>query len=122
MIVLALALPSMAVVSLDPHCPTPIPHLATGRPGSSLHRSPSKQTFNAPRQQTASVEIPIASDAKPRHTFRGFLVWGFFCQEVRQRGKSFVLRQFLCSTSKPFHNGTLGGIGRTSSVTPTCAR
>jgi hypothetical protein len=25
-----------------------------------------------------------------------FLVWGFFCQGVRQSGKSFVLRQFLC--------------------------
>src|SRR5260370_40738533 len=29
------------------------------------------------------------------------LVWGFFCQGVRQSGKSFVLRQFLCSISKP---------------------
>src|SRR5258707_15501625 len=29
------------------------------------------------------------------------LVWGFFCQGVRQSGKSFVLCQFLCSLSKP---------------------
>src|SRR6266404_7848894 len=29
------------------------------------------------------------------------LVWSFFCQGVRQSGKSFVLRPFLCSISKP---------------------
>ena len=56
---------------------------------------------NQPRIQTAQREIPIASDAPPRPTSRGFLVWGFFCQGVRQSGKSFVLRQFLCSISKP---------------------
>jgi hypothetical protein len=77
MIMLALAPPSIAVVSFDHRCTTPTPHVATGRPGSSLHRSPSKQAFNAPRQQTASVEIPIASDARPRHTSRGFLPWRF---------------------------------------------
>src|SRR3984893_2824552 len=73
MITLALAPPSIAVVSFDHRCTTPTPHVATGRPGPSLHRSPSEQAFNAPRQQTASVEIPIASDARPRHTSRGFL-------------------------------------------------
>jgi hypothetical protein len=36
-----------------------------------------EKAFNAPRQQTTSVEIPIASDAKPRHTSRGFLLWRF---------------------------------------------
>jgi hypothetical protein len=77
MIMLALAPPSIAVVSFDHRCATPIPHVATGPPSSSLHRSPSKQAFNAPRQQTASVEIPIASDPRPRHTFRGFLLWRF---------------------------------------------
>src|ERR1700723_760242 len=74
---LALAPPSIAVVSFNLRCPTPIPHVQTGRPGSSLHRSRSKQAFDAPHQQTASVEIPIASDARPRHTFRGFLPWRF---------------------------------------------
>src|SRR5277367_881129 len=87
---LALALPSIAVVSLDHHCPTPIPHLATGRPGSSLHRSPSKQAFNAPRQQTASVEIPIASDARPRHTSRGFLPWRFAYAGPGVRGATIM--------------------------------
>src|ERR1700688_4559586 len=90
MIMLALALPSIAVVSLDHHCPTPIPHLATGRPGSSLHRSPSKQAFNAPRQQTASVEIPIASDARPRHTSRGFLPWRFAYAGPGVRGATIM--------------------------------
>src|SRR5580692_4707403 len=90
MIMLALALPSIAVVSLDHHCPTPIPHLATGRPGSSLHPSPSKQAFNAPRQQTASVEIPIASDARPRHTSRGFLPWRFAYAGPGARGATIM--------------------------------
>ena len=77
MIMLALALPSIAVVSFDHRCATPIPHVVTGRPGSSSHRSYSKQASNARRQQTASIEIPIASDAPPRHTSRGFLLWRF---------------------------------------------
>ena len=77
MTMLALAPPSIAVVSFDHRRATPILPLATGRPGSSLPRSPSKQAFNAPRQQTASAEIPIASDAPPRHTSRGFLPWRF---------------------------------------------
>jgi hypothetical protein len=65
MIMLALPLPSIAVVSFDHRCATPIPHVVTGRPGSSPHRSYSKQASNARRQQTASIEIPIASDAHP---------------------------------------------------------
>jgi len=77
MIMLALAPPSIAVVSFDHRCATPIPHVVTGRPGSSPHRSCSKQASNARRQQTASIEIPIASDAPPRHTSRGFLLWRF---------------------------------------------
>jgi len=77
MIVLALAPPSIAVVSFDLRCPTLIPKVETGRPGSSLHPSRSKQAFNAPRRHTPSFEIPIASDARPRQTSRGFLPWRF---------------------------------------------
>ena len=77
MIMLALAPPSIAVVSFDHRCATAIPHVVTGRPGSSPHRSSSKQASNARRQQTASIEIPIASDARHRHTSRGFLLWSF---------------------------------------------
>ena len=48
------------------------------RPTGSPHRRPlPRETVNAPRQQAASVEIPIASDAPPRHTSRGFLPWRF---------------------------------------------
>src|ERR1700686_3663646 len=90
MIMLALAPPSIAVVSFDHRCTTPTPHVATGRPGSSLHRSPSKQAFNAPRQQTASVEIPIASDARPRHTSRGFLPWRFAYAGPGVRGATIM--------------------------------
>src|SRR5450631_4896681 len=36
-----------------------------------------KPSLNAPRQQAASDEIPIASDARPLHTSRGFLPWRF---------------------------------------------
>jgi hypothetical protein len=77
MIMLALAPPSIAVVSSDHRCATPIPPVATGRSASSLHRSRSKQAFNTPRQQSASVEIPIAVNARPRHISRGFLPWRF---------------------------------------------
>src|ERR1700761_5096231 len=79
MIVLALAPPSIAVVSFDLRCPTLIPKVETGRPGSSLHPSRSKQAFNAPRRHTPSFEIPIASDARPRQPSRGFLPWRFAC-------------------------------------------
>src|SRR5882724_2131694 len=37
------------------------------------------------------------------------LVWGFFCQGVRKSGKSFVLRQFLCSISKPVSSSRPAG-------------
>jgi integrase len=40
-------------------------------------RSLPKRAFNAVPQQTVSAEIPIASDAHPRHTSRGFLPWRF---------------------------------------------
>ena len=58
---LALASLSIAVV----RCATPGLPVAIGRPGSSPPRSLPKQAFNTPRQQTASVEISIASDAPP---------------------------------------------------------
>jgi hypothetical protein len=36
-----------------------------------------KEPINVPRPHTASAEIPIASDAPPRHASRGFLPWRF---------------------------------------------
>jgi hypothetical protein len=68
MTMLALALPSIAVVSLDLRRATPILPVAIGRPGSSPPRSIPKQAFHRLRQQTVSLEIPIASDAPPRPT------------------------------------------------------
>jgi hypothetical protein len=41
---------------------------SSGRPSSSAPRSILKQAFHRLRQQTASLEIPIASDAPPRST------------------------------------------------------
>src|ERR1700682_6028083 len=77
MIRLARAQPGIAVLSFDLRCATPILPVATGRHVSSSPRSLLKQAFNATRQQTVSTEIPIASDARPFHTSRGFLPWRF---------------------------------------------
>jgi hypothetical protein len=51
MIMLALAPPSIAVVSFDHRCTTPIPHVATGRPGSSLHRKSFQRTSATDHQR-----------------------------------------------------------------------
>src|SRR6266550_2125776 len=77
MIRLARAQPEIAVLSFDLRCATPVLPVATGRNVSSPPRSLPKQAFNATRQQTASTEIPIASDARSLHTSRGFLPWRF---------------------------------------------
>src|SRR6266481_8098465 len=47
------------------------------------------------------TQIPITHAAPPTYPFARFPCMGLFCQGVRQSGKSFVLRQFLCSISKP---------------------
>jgi hypothetical protein len=41
------------------------------------NRSILKEPVNALQQYTASGEIPITSDARPRHTSCGFLPWRF---------------------------------------------
>src|SRR6266852_9307837 len=67
----------ITIVSIDLRCTTPVPPIAIGRPASSpLDRLP-KQAFNTLRQYAAGAEIPIASDARPLHTSRGFLPWRF---------------------------------------------
>ena len=50
-------------LSFNLRCATPVLPIAIGRPSSPPHRPLPKQAINAPRQQTASAEIPIASDA-----------------------------------------------------------
>ena len=111
MTMLALAPLSIAVVSFDLRSATPVLHVATAWSGSSLHRPPSKQAFNAPRQQTASVEIPIASDAKPRHTFRGFLPWRF-----AYAGPGVRRATVMGPASANLHSGGLGAYSGPSSV------
>jgi hypothetical protein len=67
----------IAVLPFDLRGAPPVLLITIGRPGSSPPRSLPKRAFNAVPQQTASAEIPIASDAHPRHTSRGFLPWRF---------------------------------------------
>src|SRR5467141_444776 len=109
MTMLAVALPWTTALSINLRCATPLLPIAIDRPSPPLRRPLPNEAVNAPQQQTASAEIPIASDAPLRHISRGFLVWGFFCQGVRQSGKSFVLRQFLCSISKPVSSSRPAG-------------
>ena len=77
MIRLALAQPGTAVLSFDLCCAAPVLPVATGRQCSPPRRLLPRQAINAPRQRTASVQIPIASDTQLRHTSRGFLLWRF---------------------------------------------
>jgi hypothetical protein len=77
MISLALAQPGTAVLSFDLCCATPVLPVAVGRHCSLPRRLLPRQAINAPRQQAASVQIPIAPDALPSHIFRGFLLWRF---------------------------------------------
>src|ERR1019366_1318432 len=79
-----------AVVSFDLRSATPVLPVAISRPGSSPPRSLPKQAFNVPRQQIANVEIPIASDAPPRHTSRGFLHWRFAYAGPGARRSTFM--------------------------------
>ena len=53
------------------------------------------------RQHTASAEIPIASDAPPRPTSRGFLVWGFFVKEFA-RAANLCPFSFFVRSQSPF--------------------
>src|ERR1700682_6707437 len=77
MISLPLAQPGTVVLSFDLCCATPVLPVATGRQCSAPRRPPPREVINAPRQQAASVQIAIASDAQLRHTSRGFLLWRF---------------------------------------------
>ena len=77
MTLLVVAPPGTTASSINPRRATPILPIAIGRPNSPPPRSLPKQALIAHRQQTASEEIPIASDARPLHTSRGFLPWRF---------------------------------------------
>ena len=73
MTMLVLAPPRTATSSFNLRRLTPVLPIAIGRPSPPLP----KEAVNARRLKTAAAEIPIASDAPPRHTSRGFLHWRF---------------------------------------------
>jgi hypothetical protein len=77
MTMLAVALLTIVAVSYHHRRLTPILPLAIGRTASTRLRSPAEKPPNPPRQNTGSVQIPIAPDALPSHIFRGFLLWRF---------------------------------------------
>ena len=62
------------------------------------------------RLSTTTVSMSLAGSCFSSEIGRPrALVWGFFCQGVRQSGQSFVLRQFLCSISKPVSSSRPAG-------------
>jgi hypothetical protein len=77
MTMLAVALLTIVAVSYHHRRVTPILPPAIGRTTSTRLRSPAEKAPNPPRQNTGSVQIPIAPDALPSHIFRGFLLWRF---------------------------------------------
>jgi hypothetical protein len=107
MIRLALAQPGTAVLSFDLCCATPVLPVATGRQCSPPPRLLPREAINAPRQQAASVQIPIASDAQLRHTSHGFLPWRF-----AYAGPSVRRATIMGPTSANLHNN---GSNQTSS-------
>src|ERR1700683_3177424 len=90
MIRLGLAPPRLALLSLDLHCAMQLLPIAIQPLGSSPARSLPKQAFNGLRQQTVCTEIPIASNAPPRQTSRGFLPWRFAYAGPRVRRTTFT--------------------------------
>jgi len=92
MTLLVVAPPGTTAPSINPRRASPILLIASGRQNSLCHRLLAKKAINAPRQQIASVETPIAADPSPRYRSRGFLVWGFFV-------KDFAKRRIFCPSS-----------------------
>src|ERR1019366_538155 len=101
MTMLVLAPPRTATSSFNLRRLTPVLPIAIGRPSPSHHRPLPKEAVNARRLKTAAAEIPIASDAPPRHTSRGFLVWGFFCQEVPRVANRLSFVSFFVRSQSP---------------------
>src|SRR5271163_4813941 len=111
MIRLARALPGIAVMAFDLRCATPVLPVATAQHVPSAPRSLPKAT----RQQTASTKIPIASDARPRHTSRGFLPWRFAYAGPGARSHTFM----GAGIRKPSQQRKLAELGRYSgSISP----
>src|SRR5664279_4473133 len=77
MTMLAVATPWVTDSSINLRCATPVPAIAIDLSGSPPLRPHPTEVVNAPCQRTPNDEIPIASDAPPRPTSRGFLPWRF---------------------------------------------
>ena len=74
---LAVAPPWTTAPSINPRRATPILPIAIGRSGRRTFDRFPKRAFDPHQQQNAKAEIPIAFDARPLHTSRGFLPWRF---------------------------------------------
>src|ERR1700738_3531419 len=74
---LAVAPPWTAASSINLGRATPVIPIAIRGPSSPPCRPLLNEMVNAPRQQTAGAEIPIAPDAQLRQISRGFLPWRF---------------------------------------------
>jgi len=90
MTMLAVAPPWTTASSINLRRATPVRPIAIGRLNSPPFQPLPKEVLNPPRQQTASAEIPIASDAPPRHTPRGFLPWRFAYAGPSARGATIM--------------------------------
>ena len=90
MTMLALAPSRIAFSSFNLRRSTPVLPIAIGRPNPSPHRPLPKEAINARRLHTAAAEIPIASDAPPRHTSRGSLPWRFAYAGPSARRATFM--------------------------------
>src|ERR1700751_1436585 len=77
MTILAVAPPWTTASTSNLRRTTSVLPIAIDRPSSPPLRPLPKEAVNAPRQQTASAEISIASDAPPCPMSRGFLPWRF---------------------------------------------
>jgi hypothetical protein len=93
MIRLALAKPGTAVLSFDRCCATPVLPVAIGRQCSPPRRLLPREAINAPRQQAANVQIPIASDAQASSHLPRFPCMGLFLS------RSSPEQQIFCPSS-----------------------
>ena len=105
-----------ASLSINLRCATPLLPIVIDRPSPPLHRPLPNEAINAPQQQTASAEIPIASDAPLRHISRGFLPCRFADAGPAARGAVIMGRH-----PKTFTDGDIVTIIRLSCVKQTLA-
>src|SRR5258708_36055717 len=101
MTMLAVAPPCPTASSINLRCAPPLLPIAIGRLNSPPHRPLPNEAVNIPRQHTAGVGIPIASDAPHCPTSRGFL-GGF-----RMPAPAYVAPPSWAGIRKPSQERTL---------------